>query len=65
LCNELGRQDVGRLDRKASSENAAVDDWHRGAIVRIDQIVRKERDGKASPVGRIERDVAVQIVRPV
>jgi len=65
LCNELGRQDVGRLDRKTSLENAAVDDWHRGAIVRIDQIVRKERDGKASPVGRIERDAGVQIVRPV
>lgn len=65
LCNELGRQDVGRLDRKASPRNAAVDAWHRGAIVQIERIVRRERDGKASPVGRIECDVAVQIVRPV
>jgi ribosomal protein RSM22 (predicted rRNA methylase) len=65
LCNEEGRQDVGRLDRKASPENAAVDDWHRGAIVQIERIVRKERDGKTSAVGRIESDVAVQIVRSV
>jgi ribosomal protein RSM22 (predicted rRNA methylase) len=65
LCNETGRPEVGRLDRKASPENVAVDSWHRGAIVQIERIVRKERDGKISPVGRIESDVAVQIVRPV
>jgi ribosomal protein RSM22 (predicted rRNA methylase) len=65
LCNETGRPDVGRLDRKASSQNAAVDSWHRGAIVQIERIVRKEREGKVSPVGRIESDAAVQIVRPI
>ena len=65
LCNELGRQDVGRLDRKSSPMNAAVDDWHRGAIVQIERLVRKERDGKTSAVGRIESDAAVQIVRSV
>ena len=65
LCNETGRPDVGRLDRKASSQNVAVDSWHRGAIVQIERIVRKEREGKISPVGRIESDVAVQIIRPV
>jgi ribosomal protein RSM22 (predicted rRNA methylase) len=65
LCNETGRTEVGRLDRKASSQNAAVDSWHRGAIVQIERIVRKEREGKVSPVGRIESDAAVQIVRPV
>ena len=65
LCNETGRPEVGRLDRKASPQNAAVDSWHRGAIVQIERIVRKERDGKVSPVGRIESDVAVKIVRPV
>lgn len=65
LCNETGRPEVGRLDRKASPHNAAVDSWHRGAIVQIERIVRKERDGKVSPVGRIESDVAVQIIRPV
>jgi ribosomal protein RSM22 (predicted rRNA methylase) len=65
LCNELGRPEVGRLDRVASPANAAVDDWHRGAIVQIERIVRKERDGKTSAVGRIESDVAVQIVRSI
>lgn len=65
LCNETGRPEVGRLDRKASPQNAAVDSWHRGAIVQIERIVRKEREGKVSPVGRIESDAAVQIIRPV
>ncbi len=65
LCNETGRPEVGRLDRKASPHNAAVDSWHRGAIVQIERIVRKEKEGKVSPVGRIESDVAVQIIRPV
>jgi len=63
LCNEIGRPEVGRLDRKASPKNAAVDSWHRGAIVQIERIVRKERDGKVSPVGRIESDVVVEIIR--
>jgi len=65
LCNETGRPEVGRLDRKASPHNAAVDSWHRGAIVQIERIVRKEREGKVSPVGRIESDSAVQIIRSV
>jgi ribosomal protein RSM22 (predicted rRNA methylase) len=65
LCNETGRPEVGRLDRKASPHNEALDSWHRGAIVQIERIVRKEREGKVSPVGRIESDAAVQIVRPV
>jgi SAM-dependent methyltransferase len=65
LCNETGRPEVGRLDRKASPHNEALDSWHRGAIVQIERIVRKEREGKVSPVGRIESDAAVQIVRSV
>ncbi|MEO6554087.1 MAG: small ribosomal subunit Rsm22 family protein [Nitrospiraceae bacterium] len=65
LCNETGRPEVGRLDRKASTHNAELDSWHRGAIVQIERIVRKEREGKVSPVGRIESDVAVKIVRSV
>ncbi|HJR75498.1 MAG TPA: small ribosomal subunit Rsm22 family protein [Nitrospiraceae bacterium] len=65
MCREGGRPEVGRLDRMASPTNAAVDDWHRGAIVSIDNIVRKQRNGKLSSVGRIERDTAVQIIRPV
>jgi ribosomal protein RSM22 (predicted rRNA methylase) len=65
LCNELGRPEVGRLDRMASPHNVAVDGWHRGAIVQIERIVRKERGGKVSALGRIERDAAVQVVRSV
>jgi len=65
LCNELGRQEVGRQDRLASPENAALDRWHRGAIVRIERIVRKERGGKVSTLGRIEQDASVRIIRSV
>ncbi len=65
LCNELGRSEIGRQDRLASPQNAAVDAWHRGAIVQIERVVRKERGGKVSAVGRIERDTTVRIVRPV
>ncbi|MGH7256921.1 MAG: small ribosomal subunit Rsm22 family protein [Nitrospiraceae bacterium] len=65
LCNENGRPEAGRLDRKRSPSNAAFDDWHRGAIVRISEIVRKERNGKLSTVGRIESDTAAQIIRSV
>ena len=64
LCNETGRPEVGRLDRKASPQNEALDSWHRGAIVQIERIVRKEKEGKVSPVGRIESDAAVHIIRP-
>ncbi len=65
LCNELGRQDVGRLDRKASPDNVAVDAWHRGAIVQIERVAHRERDGKRSTVGRIEEDTAVRIIRSI
>jgi Mitochondrial small ribosomal subunit Rsm22 len=65
LCNETGRSEVGRLDRKSSPENAAVDSWHRGGIVQIERIVRKEKEGKVSSVGRIESDSAVQIIRSI
>jgi ribosomal protein RSM22 (predicted rRNA methylase) len=64
LCNGQGRPEVGRLDRLTTPRNAPVDDWHRGAIVRISDIARKERNGKLSAVGRIERDTAVQVIRP-
>ena len=65
LCNELGRSEIGRQDRLASPANAAVDAWHRGTLVQIERVVRKEREGKVSAVGRIERDAEVRIVRPV
>ncbi|WP_447973428.1 small ribosomal subunit Rsm22 family protein [Nitrospira sp. Kam-Ns4a] len=65
LCNETGRPEVGRLDRERSPANAAMDAWHRGMIVKIDQIVRKDRRGRASTVGRIPAEATVEIVRPV
>lgn len=65
LCNELGRSEVGRQDRLRSESNAALDDWHRGAIVQIERVARKERDGKISALGRIERDGVVRIIRSV
>ena len=65
LCNETGRPEVGRQDRLKSESNAPVDDWHRGAIVRISQIVRKTKDGQQSVLGRIEKPAEVEIVRPV
>lgn len=64
LCNEQGRHEVGRQDRLASPQNEAFDQWHRGDIVQIERIVRKEKGGKVSALGRIEQDAAVKIVRP-
>ena len=65
LCNETGRPEVGRLDRQRSAENAAFDQWHRGAIVRIDEIVRAQRKGREATIGRIPSSATVEIVRPV
>lgn len=65
LCNETGRPEVGRLDRERSEANTAVDEWHRGAIVRIDQIVRKDRKGREAAIGRIPNSATVEIIRPV
>lgn len=65
LCNETGRPEVGRLDRNRSETNEAFDDWHRGAIVRISEIVRKERKGREATIGRIPDSATVEIIRPV
>jgi hypothetical protein len=65
LCHEGGRPEVGRLDRERSAANAAVDDWHRGAIVRIDEIVRGQRKGREATVGRIQSSASVEIVRSI
>lgn len=65
LCNETGRFEVGRLDRAASDRNRGFDAWHRGAIVRIDQIVRKDRKGQPSMIGRIPADATVEVLRSV
>ncbi|OGW51652.1 MAG: hypothetical protein A2V62_08920 [Nitrospirae bacterium RBG_19FT_COMBO_58_9] len=59
LCNELGRPEVGRLDRAASSTNAALDVCHRGAIIQLDGVKRKE----GSTLGRIPAGGTVEIIR--
>lgn len=61
LCNELGRSEVGRLERAKSEANSAWDECQRGAIVQIEGITRKER----ASLGRIPDDATVQIIRPV
>ena len=59
LCNEEGRPLVGRLEKARSEANAAFDRWHRGAIVRVDQIERR------GAVGRIGSAAKVELIRPV
>jgi ribosomal protein RSM22 (predicted rRNA methylase) len=61
LCNELGRSEVGRLDRVKSEANSAWDDCRRGTIVRIEGITRKE----GSSLSRIPEEGTVEIVRPI
>jgi ribosomal protein RSM22 (predicted rRNA methylase) len=61
VCNELGRSDVGRLDRAESEANSAWDDCQRGTIVRIEGLKRKE----GSTLGRIPAEGTVEIIRPV
>lgn len=65
LCNERGRQEVGRQDRLGTDRNAAFDEWHRGDIVQIEKINHKERQGKVSALGRIDRSSNVKIIRSV
>jgi ribosomal protein RSM22 (predicted rRNA methylase) len=61
LCNELGRSEVGRLDRAESETNAAWDDCRRGTIVRIEELKRKE----GATLGRIPAEGTVEIIRPI
>jgi SAM-dependent methyltransferase len=65
LCNEQGRSEVGRVDRKTTSSNAAFDACHRGALVQIDRFIRKEREGRLSELRRIAEDSTVKILRRV
>jgi hypothetical protein len=60
LCNELGRSEVGRLDRAESETNAVWEACHRGAIIRLDGMKRKE----GSTLGRIPAEGTVEIIRP-
>jgi hypothetical protein len=59
LCNETGRPLVGRLDKARSEANAPFDGWHRGAIVRVDQIEPR------GTIGRIGNSTGVSLIRPI
>ena len=59
LCNEMGRQVVGRLDKERSENNASFDRWERGAIVRVTEIDRR------GCVGRIRKTAMADVIRPV
>jgi len=59
LCNQEGRPLAGRLEKARSEANAAFDRWHRGAIVRVDQIERR------STVSRIGVSAKVELIRSV
>ncbi|HSS30213.1 MAG TPA: hypothetical protein VLL06_04270, partial [Nitrospiraceae bacterium] len=60
LCNELGRSEVGRLDRAESETNAAWDHCRRGTIVRIEGLKRKE----GATLERIPTEGTVEMIRP-
>ena len=64
LCDSVGRSEVGRQDKDRSQSNAAFEQFHRGAIVKIGDIVRKERKGKISTLGRILPTGTAEIIRP-
>lgn len=65
LCDETGRSEIGRQDKERSACNAPFDDWHRGAIVRVSEIVRQDRKGRPGMVGRILSSGTAEVVRPV
>jgi hypothetical protein len=64
LCDATGRPEIGRQDKEQSTANAPFDQWHRGAIVRISDIVRKDRKGRPAMVGRILSSGRAEIIRP-
>jgi hypothetical protein len=61
LCNELGRPEIGRLDRARSETNAAWDECERGTIVQIEGVTRKE----GAALARIPDKATVEIIRSV
>ena len=63
LCDDTGRSEIGRQDKERSPSNAMFDHWHRGAIIRVSEIVRKERKGRPAMVGRIAASGTAEIVR--
>ncbi|BFU95492.1 MAG: conserved protein of unknown function [Nitrospira sp.] len=61
VCNELGRLEIGRLDRAESETNRAWSECQRGTIVQIKGLKRKD----GATLARIPADGTVEIVRPV
>jgi ribosomal protein RSM22 (predicted rRNA methylase) len=59
LCNELGRSEVGRLDRAESPTNEEWGACQRGSIIRLDGVKRKE----GSTLGRIPAEGTVEMIR--
>jgi ribosomal protein RSM22 (predicted rRNA methylase) len=58
LCNETGRQLVGRLDKDRSEQNAEFDQWDRGVIVSLSDIDRQ------GAVGRVRKTAVAKMIRP-
>lgn len=63
LCNELGRTEIGRLDRMQGSANQDFDRCDRGDIIAIDSIIKKQEGGAG--LGRVPKEGAVRFVRTV
>ncbi len=61
VCNELGRSEIGRLDRAGSEANLAWTECRRGTIVQIEGLKRKD----GATLARIPADASVQIIRPI
>lgn len=61
VCNEVGRSEVGRLDRAESETNGSWNECQRGTLVRIEGLQQRE----GSTLGRIPAEGTVEIVRPV
>ena len=59
LCNEVGRSEIGRLDRAWSDSNSAWDQCRRGTIVHIEGMTKKD----GSTLGRIPAQGTIEIVR--
>src|SRR5439155_14460556 len=59
LCKETGGPLVGRLAKARSDANAALERWHREAIVRVEHIERR------AGIGRIENSTRVELIRPI
>jgi ribosomal protein RSM22 (predicted rRNA methylase) len=61
VCNELGRSEIGRLDRAKSGTNAAWDECRRGSIVKVEGLQRKE----GSALARIPAEGHVDIKQEI